>query len=248
MPTYGGGKAKIGQQIADVIADLRHYYNYEETDILEPFCGMLGASVHLCQLGNLSVCDYNSDIIAMWKCLKKGWVPPNSCNKQQYEQLKVSQPTKSIDKAKKGFIGVCCAYSGIYFAGYRTKTGNRDFFKQSRRSVLKITKQLPDIKILSARSYDQFEPKNMTIYCDPPYRNNKFRCPNFDCFDSDKFWETMREWSKDNLVIISEYSAPKDFIPIWSKVMKTTYNRLTEDRTEKLFIHQNFKIRTNLPQ
>jgi hypothetical protein len=49
----------------------------------------------------------------------------------------------------------------------------------------------------------------------------------------------MREWSKDNLVLISEYSAPKDFKVIWMKEMKTTYRNQSKNRIEKIFIFED---------
>ena len=34
---------------------------------------------------------------------------------------------------------------------------------------------------------------------------------SFNVIDRDGFWQTMRHWSKDNIVIISHYDAPADF-------------------------------------
>jgi len=60
----------------------------------------------------------------------------------------------------------------------------------------------------------------MTIYCDPPYKKCNFIAirKNLLSFDTDMFWETMRKWSLDNIVIVSETEAPDDFIPIWTYV------------------------------
>ena len=44
--------------------------------------------------------------------------------------------------------------------------------------------------------------------------------------------------SYDNLVIISEYSAPDDFICIWEKQINSTYNKIKKDNVEKLFIYK----------
>lgn len=60
------------------------------------------------------------------------------------------------------------------------------------------------------------------IYCDPPYRSTKFPIKyrrdvkHYDDFDSDEFWETMRAWSAKHTVLISEMSAPDDFVEVWS--------------------------------
>ena len=63
----------------------------------------------------------------------------------------------------------------------------------------------------------------------------------------------MRMWSIDNVVIISEMTAPDDFVEIWSKdkirtickSSKTRFKNIKENEvkkvTEKLFIHSQYK-------
>lgn len=54
-------------------------------------------------------------------------------------------------------------------------------------------------------------PENALVYCDPPYAGtSKYNGVNFD---SAKFWEWAREVSKQNLLAVSEYKAPDDFVP-----------------------------------
>jgi site-specific DNA-adenine methylase len=188
--------------------------------------------------------DINKDLILMWKALKKGWKPPRTCSKKNYERLKVSKKHSK----ERGFFGVSCAYSGIFFAGYRLKdkTG-QNFFKRSRDGLIGMSKYLKNIKFLS-KSYTDFKPKGMTIYCDPPYKGNKFNSEHFDDFDHREFWDTMRRWSRNNLVIISEYSAPKDFKIIWKKETNSTYNSNSKKRVEKLFVLRKTGGRPVLPK
>ena len=62
----------------------------------------------------------------------------------------------------------------------------------------------------------------MFIYCDPPYAYTKFPIKyrrdikKYDVFETELFWETMRKWSKSNVVVISEIVAPPDFAEIWN--------------------------------
>lgn len=78
------------------------------------------------------------------------------------------------------------------------------------------------------------------VYCDPPYANTTKYTGTPD-FDTDKFWNVMREWSKDNDVYISEYEAPDDFISVLDIATKTNI-RNKEDkvcsRNEKLFTYK----------
>ena len=104
------------------------------------------------------------------------------------------------------------------------------------------------------QDYKKFKPNKYLIYCDPPYTQSKYPIKYrrdtkyYDVFDNEEFWETMRDWSKNNLVIISEFRAPLDFHVIWSKekvntsskASKTTLKNKDEIKlTEKLFIHKS---------
>lgn len=57
--------------------------------------------------------------------------------------------------------------------------------------------------------------KNMLIYIDPPYKDTKQY--NKQKFDTEKFWNLVREMSKRCIVVVSEYAAPNDFITIWKE-------------------------------
>ena len=59
----------------------------------------------------------------------------------------------------------------------------------------------------------------------------------------------MREWSKNNIVIISETDAPSDFVSFWEREktrsicqsQKTRYKNTSQPKkvSERLFIHQS---------
>lgn len=246
MPAYSGGKAKIGKEIYKQILKLENDYisvhripAMRKMKYFEPFCGMLGTAHHFSDDNRKIIAnDINKDIILMWKKLKRGgWNLPKKCDKSKFIELKFSKK----NSAERGFYGIACTYSGIYYAGYRPGDKNQHFFNRARNSIIKLSKNLKNITFYS-KSYLNFNPKNMVIYCDPPYKDNKFNSLYFSDFDSDLFWKVMRKWSKNNLVIISEYKAPKDFKCVWKKSIKSTFGMKVESRTEKLFIHKNIKI------
>lgn len=78
------------------------------------------------------------------------------------------------------------------------------------------------------------------IYCDPPYANTK-QFANSHNFDHNEFWEVMRQWSINNYVLISELSAPDDFVCIWQKdvqrSIKVNDNKMRA--VEKLFVYKD---------
>lgn len=236
MPSYGGGKAKLGKEISQVIQNIEHDNNEWNGTYFEPFCGLLGVGIHFAEQGrNVVACDSNKDLILMWKALKRGWNPPILCTREKYNGLKVS----NTHSAERGFLGIACAYSGIFFAGYRPESNKQNFFMNTRKGLLGMVKYLKNVKFLKSQSYTNFQPTGMTIYCDPPYKNNNFRSEHFDDFDHKEFWDLMRVWSQDNLVFISEYTAPRDFEVVWSKTMGSVYNAKKKENVEKIFIYHS---------
>lgn len=233
MPAYGGGKARLGKEILSVIEKYEDKLDWDG-DYFEPFCGLLGVGIHVAKSGRRVIaCDANKDLILMWKALKRGWTPPKSCSKKYFEKLKIAKK----HSAKRGFVGFACAYSGIFFAGYRVKDAHgHNFFKRARDSTLDMSDYLNKVKFLPAGDYKEFSPKGCTIYCDPPYKNNNFKSEHFSHFDHDEFWDTMRSWSKNNLVIISEYNAPRDFKVIWTKKVNNTFGSHVKKQQEKLYM------------
>lgn len=97
--------------------------------------------------------------------------------------------------------------------------------------------QAPNLKEIkfTACDYKEYNPCSGLIYADPPYANTK-QYKNAANFDYDEFWQTMRDWSKNNIVIISEQNAPDDFEVIWeqpvSRSIKATDKSIS---VEKLF-------------
>ena len=88
----------------------------------------------------------------------------------------------------------------------------------------------------SAKSYDEVEiPENALIYCDPPYINTAGYGVEFN---SSRFYDWCRE--QKELVLISEYQMPDDFIPIWKKNKSITLcSGGAKKAEEKLFIHKS---------
>ena len=43
--------------------------------------------------------------------------------------------------------------------------------------------------------------KNSLIYCDPPYKGKSEYSKKGSNFDHKKFWNIIRKWSKNNMVV-----------------------------------------------
>ncbi len=188
--------------------------------------------------------DSNPYLIAMYKALQNGWEPPDHISEEFYQKLRITTgkqkqdgPAIPLDENPYplellGFAGHACAFGGKWFDGYARdpRKPGFNFAIKGKRSLARQLQYIRDVKFRCC-SYDEWEPKNAMVYCDPPYEATTQ--PYFSkSFDSDKFWDTMRKWSENNIVIISEYSAPDDFemiasIPTKSKMecVKLDLNR-----------------------
>lgn len=236
---YQGGKQKIGKRIYSTLLELEKRYTDIQLDYLEPFMGFCGVLKHFSSNSNRTcyATDANPDIVEMWRAILNGWQPSGSFTREDYYRLKNSQPSP-----ERTLYGHTCAYGGNFFRGYLS---NRDYASSAGRSINKIKDQIQNVNILDACSYEQHEPNNMLVYCDPPYLNNKICNTYFSNFDHDTFWSTMRVWSKNNLVVVSEYTAPDDFDCVWemnraARCMKSVdYMLQPNRRIEKLFVHKD---------
>ena len=76
------------------------------------------------------------------------------------------------------------------------------------------------------------------VYCDPPYASTgQYKVGDFD---SVAFWEWAR--TRDYPVYVSEYSAPDDFVSIWSKEKRRLFSKkgLSATAVENMFLHKKW--------
>ncbi len=204
----------------------------EKRDYLEPFMGFCGVLKHFTDGERVCyACDGNPDIVGMWRSLLDDWVPDGVCTKDDFERLKNDEPSPA-----RTLYGHVCSYGGLFFNTYL----NRSYYAEAgTRSILKIRDRLRNgVVLLEPTSYELHNPRGMLVYCDPPYRGNQLQNEYFKTFDSQGFWNTMREWSKDNLVFVSEFEAPDDFVAVWSQSRPTQCKKggVRKRHTEKLFL------------
>jgi|TARA_B110000261_G_scaffold12272_1_gene12348 site-specific DNA-adenine methylase len=258
MTTYQGGKQRIGKKIYEVIKlieydiyDCEKEYDSDTTDntyislpvYFEPFVGMGGVLRHFCNDNrNTKACDINKDLIILWKELQKGWKPPKTCSEKKYNELRDSKH----NSAERAFCGIVASWGGNFFNNYRLKyQGKKDYMGEGYRSLMKIKPSIINTKFLQSKEYWKHNPKNITVYCDPPYKgNNLDQSGNgyFQDFDHDFFWDVMRKWSTNNIVVISESTAPKDFKKIWSKECKLSTGGkkgVIKKFEDNLYIHKS---------
>ena len=236
---YLGGKIRLGREIAEVL--MRYAPPGTVNGYLEPFCGALGVTLHMVEHYNCVVSDINKDLIMLWKEVKSGkFEYPKNVTKETWLRYKQS----TTPSAMRAFIGFGCSYNGLWFSSYANNCIGQSYKilveNECKNSIEKIKPLIKKIKKIQCCSYDYWEPKGYLIYCDPPYKDTT-GYEGTPTFDHEKFWDTVRRWSKCNVVIVSEFKAPKDFKCIWKKIRKICISNNIKNKhivikAEKLFI------------
>jgi len=235
MIRYMGGKSKGGDKIADIINSLisEEYPNY-----WEPFVGG-GSIIRRIWNGKIKYAtDNNKYLINLFKNIQNGWLPEEKITEEKYKQIMKEKELKPIT----AFCGFCLSWGGKWFGGIaRDKTNKRNFQEEQTKSILKYRENIKDV-IFNTKDFlnsDISKVKNYVIYCDPPYENTtKYK----DKFNHESFWNKCKELSKNNIVLVSEYSEPKNcnFETLLTfkktKSLRGNIEGKAETSTEKLFL------------
>jgi DNA adenine methylase len=176
----------------------------------------------------------------MWKELQKGWIPPTTISFDEYEHVR-NNP-EQYPKHYVGLVGFAATYGSKWFGGYARAYKSdgvtpRDMPAEGIRNIMSQLPKLHDVHFISG-DYIKKTPihklSNWLIYCDPPYRNTTgYR----NSIDHDVFWDWCDKLSKNNIVVVSEYTAPEH----WNEVLyKSQTTKLTpdkhSDRIERIFM------------
>lgn len=136
--------------------------------------------------------------------------------------------------AMEFFASFC---SGGFPRGYAKNTDKRNYFQEGYRNLEKQAPALKGIEFKCQNYYDLEPISGAVIYLDPPYQNTKiYGYANQEKMDYTRFWNWVRELSKNNIVFISEQSAPEDFEIVWeAEVVRTTNKTNDFKAVERLF-------------
>jgi DNA adenine methylase len=251
---YLGGKQRLGKHLSPFLHQV--WEKNALVGYMEPFCGSLGVLKTMTDIDSTILAnDYHEDLIQLWKEVQQGTFnyPPSISEEEYMDAKHVQSPS-----AYKAFVGFGMSFGGRYFAAYSQKYLNgkkEDFCKEMVNSLTKTAPKIQKVEFTN-QDYKSLNPNHMLVYCDPPYAYTKFPIKyrrdvkKYDEFDSEAFWSIMREWSKNNIVIISEMTAPPDFVEVWNlnryrsaaQSTKTRFSTKSEKPSEthyveKMFVH-----------
>ena len=225
-----GSKRRFAKQLLPIILKNKKVDQW----FVEPFCGSCSITENVSGLRIAN--DIQPYLIAMYKAVQDGWIPPSSLTKDEYQHIKnniASYPPELV-----GFVGFGVSFGGKWMGSYaQDGKGVRNMCDESARNVLKQKDKLSGV-IFKNVDYTSLEiPPNAVIYCDPPYENTTgYKLAGE--FDHISFWNWVRDKSQYHDIFISEYNAPDDFVLVHTIETTTSMNNIVKNKkaTEKLFI------------
>lgn len=233
---YMGSKNRIKKHILPIIQK-----SIDENGIklyIEPFVGGCNIIDGIRSDKKYGI-DLNEYLISMWNALKSGWNPPKYISKEQYLHIKEYKELYPAELVS--IVGFCSTYNAKWFGGYagiaNTKNGaKRDYYTESVKNITKQIDKIKDVEFICKSYIEINDISDAVFYCDPPYKNTT---SYKDEFDHDEFYNWCRKTSLNNIVFVSEYEMPEDFVCIWKKEMTTTLDKSSrKSAVEKLFIHK----------
>lgn len=240
---YLGGKHKIAKHFLPLILAGRKSDQY----FVEPFSG--GCNVTTKVVGPRMANDMNHYLIAMFKAVVRGWLPPTYVSAGDYYAIKSSP--ENYPPELVGFVGVACSFGGKFLDVYarssrghamRKTTHNvkgRSSYAQEQFNVMQSVKPLlKDVVFTSIDYRAMVIPPGSIVYCDPPYVGTSGYKGTGD-FDSVAFWAWVRNASMYNRVYVSEFKAPKDFKVFWKRDRIDNLNAVNSRQnivSEKIFV------------
>ena len=191
MLKYMGGKAKLAKFICFRLNRL--VASPSVKSYVEPFIGGGSIARNVLTSKPRLAYDLNPYLIALYKALGAGWLPPRHITPELYKSLK--EEPSSHPAHLVGYAGIAAAYGGRWMTSYAhpvvAKNGHpeHDFQMESYRAVLKHKRSLKGIEF-ACSSYMELEPHEALVYCDPPYAgttNGYFA--GEQPFDHATFWQ-----------------------------------------------------------
>lgn len=155
---------------------------------------------------------------------------PDDVSEEDYKKYKGLPPQRV-----KSLVRFGASFGGKFENGY-ARRNSKSMWGECVRNAIKQSPKIQNVQFI-CDSYENLDFENCLIYCDPPYQGTSGY--KTGVFDHDKFFDWCREQAKRNIVFVSEYNAPDDFIEVWRGEIKTNFastrKKATHNAVEKLF-------------
>ena len=227
---YMGSKARIAKHILPIM--LEEAEKCGITTWVEPFVGganMIDKVPHTFERVGYDLNPHT--ILALTgirDCLES---LPSVVSREFYNSIKGSEPHKV-----NSWIRYECSFASKLDNGYATNKEGRNYAEKGKALAIKQSPKIQNVQFI-CDSYENLAFINTLIYCDPPYQGTSGY--KTESFDHNKFFNWCREQAKNNIVFVSEYNAPDDFVCVWQGEIKTNFasmrKKATHNAIEKLF-------------
>ena len=246
---YMGSKRKYVKDICPIIQ--KYIKENNITKFYDVFCG--GANlIDNIKCENLYASDLSPSLIALHKQAQEDFSKIPTDGSREYWDNAYSDWKKLRENGFKDFsvitmplyeIGAIEWYgsfsNGGFPRGYAKNSGSRNYYQEAWRNHKKQSETENYKKInFSCENYLNVNiPEDALIYCDSPYKGTY----NYNSeFDYEKFYEWVRQMSKNNYVFISEYEMPEDFTLVYEQTKKMCLQSQSKRFvvTEKLYTYE----------
>lgn len=176
--------------------------------------------------------DVVPELITMWAAARDGWRPPHMIDDDLYAKARNAEPG-----AERAFIGFGCSFGGKWFGGrarggYNADGTPRNHAAESARAVVRVSEAMKGAVLISRDYRDHWVDSGTVVYADPPYAGTS-GYEAAGSFDTAEFWKTMDSWHDIGaLVIVSEYSAPDNWSPVWEKAHRQSLQHGRDGRPQ----------------
>lgn len=195
--------------------------------------------------GPMLVSDASEDLMILWRAVAEGFEPPPSMTREEWQALKVAEPS-----ALRSAAGFGLSFSGKWFGGYgaaeRPHKGKPKVVDRPCQALARsFVQRRPVLRRawLECKSYANIEPiAGSLVYWDPPYADTT-GYDNVGRFDSEAFWVYATKVSEYANVFVSEYKAPSDWVAVMERQVSSNIktvasgSKISAKAAEKLFAH-----------
>jgi DNA adenine methylase len=235
---YIGGKYRYQQQITEVI----NHYIEDGQPYYEPFIGGAWIAQNI-QNRPVYASDHDIDLILLYQeAQRKTDFIPDELSEELYNDLKHRNLNLGEHSPLIGFAKFACSFGGKAWGGYsRYRNRVASASAEGKRSIQRQMTKMKHVNFAHKDYRELSDVGDSFMYCDPPY----YDCTPAYCkgFDHIEFWEWVRDMSRTNTVLVSEYVAPEDFECVLEINTNLNIHPAKNDRNQRM--ERIFKYRGN---
>lgn len=218
---YMGGKHRQSKGLLNVLSS-RHT---PDTPYCEPFMGALGSAEKLVPyFGNGVLSDASQPLVTMWEAILSGWVPPDTVSDEEYRKYADKRHCPDTSDPLTAWMGYAMSFGGKWFGGLARQGADdpqgtaRSQRNQKAAALRKASAIRGKARIMCLDYTEALQgiAPGSVVYLDPPYADRTKAHHTAKGFDSNAFWEQAKVLSNTCHVYVSEFTAPKGWVPVYS--------------------------------